>query len=406
MVLSDIKKGQLSDEITLYRIHNLVNEYNYIGIAEGGMNNRLFSNKYGYIMYYNKGRKHNIQIDSRIPDILLGINDAILKYGAENFDLVLEGIPSDSNSEEILIKKYNSVIYGYNKTLDGLGASETKYKLGYFTDGLVSSMLPLDLEDEILKIPGVIKGYTVKGSRSKDMPGPLKGRIWMTDGISSKAILPLEEKFYSDLNWKRGRTLNIDKFEVYNNGIVNKNIPLGSDVPDGFVKGRIESSIKGRVAIHKDGVTSYVNPDEVGDKEVEGYSLGRVSSGMKNLRIINNGLDEISVNITELKSYLDSGIWSLGHLDSFKSKMNGKITINNGVTEKRVDPEELDTWISKDYKLGGLPNSNRSTTKGRKYMNNGIISKLVPESDIKKFLDEGYVFGMLPRRNKLNINQD
>lgn len=69
-----------------------------------------------------------------------------------------------------------------------------------------------------------------------------------------------------------------------NNGIVNKRLTVGDEIPNGFVRGRL--------------------PYNDGDRKSILY---------KDLKWINNGLEEKMVHCPELQTYLDSG-WLLGRL--------------------------------------------------------------------------------------------
>lgn len=371
MKLSEIVKHQLDDTKCLYRLHNLINDYNYIGMAFNGLDVRLFG-RYGYVNIYHWMRNNNYKIYRNSPDILLNINEAIFKYGLDNFELIKYDDIKSLN-EEILISRYNSVLIGYNKTLDGLDSNETKYKTRYFTDGYSNARLPIRLSDEILKIEGIRLGMTHHAATEH---GPIFNKIWITDGTRDKAIFETELMNY-DLNiWKRGRSISM------------KGVGTG--------KKKSRSSIKGKISvITKEGKVRYIDPVDLVKYQELGYIKGGLS-GSKGLRLINDGVKEMSVPKSELGKYLDSN-WKLGHLPSFSSKMEGKVTVSNGVIEKRVDRSELPKYLELKFIVGGLKGK-PATTSGKIYIHNEVENKLINPDELDEYLELGYKRGMKPRK--------
>lgn len=370
MKLSEIVKHQLDNTKCLYRLHNLVNDYNYIGMAFNGLNIRLFG-RYGYANIYNWMKMNNYKIYNVSPDILLNINEAIFKYGLDNFELIRYD-DIESLNEEILISRYNSVLKGYNKTLDGLDSNETRYKTRYFTDGYSNARLPIKLSDEILKIEGIRLGMT---HHTVPEHGPISNRIWITDGTHDKAIFEVDLSNY-DLNiWRLGRSLSM------------KGVGVG--------KKRSRSSIKGKISvITEEGKMKYIDPVDLAKYQELGYVKGTLSSN-KGLRLINDGVKEMSVTESELDTYLSSN-WKLGHLPSFTSKMEGKVTINDGVVEKRVDKDKLPEYLELGFIIGGLKGK-PATTSGKIYIHNDVKNKLINPDELDKYLELGYKRGMKPK---------
>lgn len=299
MRLIEIKKGQFNDDTKcLYRLHNVVNNYNYIGMAFSGINVRLFG-RYGYNVIYSWMKNNNYKIYESSPDILLNINEAIFKYGLENFEL-FQYDDVYSLTEEILISEYNSVLNGYNKTLDGLNSNETKYKTSYFTDGYSNARLPIVLSDKILEIEGIRQGMTHHVTPEH---GPNLNRIWITDGNKDYIIPELEYDQYDKNKWKRGRS-----------------------------------------SVIKD-IKKVIKPE---DKV-------KIPSKMNGKKTMNNGINEIKVDPNKIEYYLSLGYVLGGLKNKNHSTTKGKIHVYNDLGNKLINPDELDHYLSLNYKLGMKP---------------------------------------------------
>lgn len=392
MRLSDIKDYKFNDYPTVYRLTNLMNNRNYVGLAMYGINDRLHNKRHGYIEIYDKW-KDELDISPNTNDLFLTIKEAIVIYGLNNFELTLEGSPSDELNEEILIRKYDSVVNGYNKTLDGLDIFHTKYKLKAINNGTKEVRIPEELLDRVLSLPNVFLG-SIRFSHTRT-----DRFMWMNDGdMNIRVPINLTSEFQARgfISTKRSDS---NKFR---RGIVKAHDELGNiilipdktSVPYGFTLGLNDSrhSLMGKVAV-TDGInTKYIKIDELELPENLNYHLGRIQETNKGKVLINKNGKEKRIKPKDLKKYIDDG-WSEGHSENFVDSLLGRIWINNGVSQLLIKSDCLSEWITKGYSTGILKRK-ESPNKGRVAINKDGKTKYVNKSDVENYVsNSGYSLG-------------
>lgn len=182
-------------------------------------------------------------------------------------------VPSNYNRilqrETELIKQYDSVVFGYNVSVDG----KPGWKDGTIcvNDGIYDIYIYQEDLSHFLE-----NGFNL-GSCKHDF---LKGTIWINNGIISKMINPNEFKIYENLGFVKGNLIIPNKGKVWiNNGKVSKLVDkslLGSDELSEFKNfGRIEPKRNKR---------------------------GKYNAPKKTL--VNNGVKEIRIISTEVEEFL------------------------------------------------------------------------------------------------------
>lgn len=453
MRLSEIKLGQFTDDLnSLYKITNLINGRVYIGLATLGMDTRLFNPKFGYITSINSRNKIPREILNETEDILLCIKDAFLKYGLENFDLEIVGKLSESLNEEVLISKYDSVLNGYNKTLDGLDYYSTKYGTKSFNNGKVESRLPAILADKILEMNPTIKLGSLRksGFTRKDR------FVWMNNGVDNIRLpIHLYDQFlemgYSKTKRSEVHSFNRGHIRAHNeDGDVilvtsRDNIPegysFGSTVrktvsgmirinngvesiyinPDqfeqysdlGYVKGSLQETNEGRIMVNKDGRSKMIRREDLESYLSEGWVTGMSESGKKSRSgrtLVNKDGRSISVKNEDLDKYLNDG-YSIGLGRHKESPITGKVAINKDGVTKYIKEEELDYWIKEGWSKGGSKRESDpdrvGTTLNKVAVTDGLKTLFMYKEEAEKLVESGaYRYGMAPRKNKKLITSE
>lgn len=171
---------------------------------------------------------------------------------------------------------------------------------------------------------------------------------------------------------------NIGTFWI-NNGILSIKIPPDSEIPFGFVKGRMSPSDEARLAMSKAG-RGKSTPIEV-KRKMSAAAIGKIC--------INNGIENRRILPDDpMPDGFSKGILSKG--------TTNKIWINNGIVGTTIDPDED---IPLGFSRGRLPFSNETCLKIAKskmdkiYINDGKNMKILsPNEDIPL----GFSRGRLP----------
>lgn len=174
--------------IGIYRIHNLVNDKNYIGKSEVSIEARLDEHRIG--------KKSNFHLQS-----------AIKKYGIENFEfLVLEECSPElcCERERYWIKFYDSFNNGYNDTTGG--ENESGWKMS--KSGIEKRLKKIDFKGENNPFYGRKHSDETRKKISEGRTGnknPCSGKVWIMNGSESKRVSKSELQKYLDEGWIKGR---------------------------------------------------------------------------------------------------------------------------------------------------------------------------------------------------------
>ena len=306
--IENLPKELLNYNSILYRIFDAGTNKNYIGTAKYGLPGRLYDRGYGHVVYYQhlnktklKGMYYNIH--ERLDDFYL-----IIEYetSPDNYSIVLQ-------KETEYIKKYDSVLFGYNVSIDG--KSGWKEGTVCVNDGTYDLYVYPEDVDRFLN-----NGFK-KGSCKHFF---LRGTIWVNNGIESRMIDPNE----------------LELFKL-----------------DGYTEGSLIKPNKDKIWVNDGEKSRLINKSELISPEFEDFSLGRIEpprkkrgkyDPSKKKRLVNNGEDEKYVLASEIDKFLkENPTYSLGRC---------KILINNPLSgvSKFINKSELDDYLQDGFQLGGL----------------------------------------------------
>ena len=322
----------------------------------------------------------------------LCIGQAVEKYGYENFKCyMIKAFESESEAydyEEYLIKKYdasNSRKF-YNILEGGQGFSSDTRPL-VVTNGVETLKILARDKDEYLS-----KGYSIVGYN--------KGRVHVTNGTSNRYLFPeeLNEFIAENPEYRLGTTEDCS--------------------------GR-EASIKGRVALHKEGVPGYiyVYPEEVDELLSKGFVMGTGSHVNRGYIWVNDGEVNTQVKPEVLPLYESNGFVrgmlprvyhalkddedieiTVDEIDDFKSRgytidsgiatkrSKGYIRVTNGEVDKLIPPERLPELAGEGFYKG-------SRMTGKVKMTNGIENKYVSPEDVPIKESEGFQLGFTSKKD-------
>lgn len=264
--IENLPKELLTYDSVLYRIHNKSCNKNYIGTAKYGMPSRLYDGFYGHINLYKsnnefrcRGMYHEMQL--AIDNFQLIIEDSV---DPSKYSEILE-------KETLLIKQYDSVLFGYNVSLDG--------KPGWKSGTICVNDGKFDLyiyQEDVERFYN--NGFSL-GSCKHDF---LKGTVWVNDGTISKMIKPEELINYESRGFSKGSLNSPNKGKIWiNNGkisrLVDRSLIGTNEYKEFRFIGRIEKPRKKR-----------------GNYKSEKKTL--VTNGTKELRIPNSQVDNFLMN--------------------------------------------------------------------------------------------------------------
>lgn len=261
-VINDIKLLNISS--VLYRIQQISINKCYIGTSKNIIK-RLYNDHHGYVTLLLNKRS------------LRSIHKAILEYGYNDFELIIE-ISNSYNIisplEEEYINKYDSYYNGYNETKTG--KSNNKSGVTYNTKGKIFIYNP-DTNEELMINPDEFSNYLgfEKGHKPRKSKGSTLGLIWINNGIINNMIKKTDD---IPEGWSLGKIKQYPSgMAVINDGSRNYNIPielLDEKLSLGYKRGRINSPNKGRVAMSKGDIVKYVTKDKVDLMIKDGYIRG------------------------------------------------------------------------------------------------------------------------------------
>lgn len=232
---NNLPKEFKNRDSVLYRILDKKTNKNYIGTTKFGLPNRLYNKTFGHVTYINSGNSVKCQgmyreMSVRIDDFLLIIEEITTP---DKYDILLQ-------KESELIIKYNSVVSGYNVSMDG----KSGWRPGTIciTNELIDLyILESDLENYINK------GFRLGSSKHYQN----KGTIWVNNGKISKMIHESDYEDYMANGFSKGNLTKPNSGKVWrNNGKVSKLLNIDDLTKDEFkefsIEGRIEPKRKPR----------------------------------------------------------------------------------------------------------------------------------------------------------------
>lgn len=337
------------------------------------------------------GKHKNDHLDGYIGSGLY-ISQAVEKYGYENFKCyMIKAFESELEAydyEKYLIKKYdasNSRKF-YNILEGGQGFSSTTRPF-IVTNGIETVKILARDKDEYLS-----NGYSIVGYN--------KGKVHVTNGINNHYLFPEEL-----------------------NGFITENPDYHLGTTADY--SNREASIKGRVALHKEGIPGYiyVYPDEVDELLSKGFIRGSASHVNRGYVWINDGTINIQVSPDRLPLYESNGFVrgmlpriyhalkddediqiTVDEIDDYKSRgykidsgiatkrSKGYIRVTNGEVDKLIPPEQLPELADKGFYKG-------SRMTGKVKMTNGIVNEYVSPDDVSYKESEGFWLGFTSKKD-------
>lgn len=190
-------------------------------------------------------------------------------------------------------------------------------------------------------------------------------------------------------------------YMIYNNGVREIHLTSDSQVPEGFVHGRLPYS------------QETIQKMSESHKNISEETRLRMSESQKNSNRTyedrrQNQLDYISTLTDEefnkryvvprLKENLSQEIISKMS-SSASSRNQGRVWINDCVSNKFIKSEDLSYYKEQGYSVGRLQDN--SGHKGTFFINNGKINKMIHEGEE---IPEGWKKGMIRRENQESVS--
>lgn len=224
-----------------------------------------------------------------------------------------------------------------------------------FTNGEIEVHLTPD------QIPDYIsQGYSPGTIRNGVVITPLH----ITNGKEDKLITSSKWKYYSDRKWVRG-TLNdfseseltniFNDFESHRRSVIEERKKKFSNARKGHsvsesTKEKLREAAKLQVHTKEQNlkISMALKGRKTGPKSEHQKKL--LSTKNKGKIIVNDGINETSIQESELESYLDNG-YARGHIKT-KQFTSDTVWMNNGVTNRRVRTSMINDFISQGYTKG------------------------------------------------------
>lgn len=274
----------------IYLTTNIVNNKQYIGQKK--------SSKFLADKYLGSG---------------VAILRAIRKYGADNFKVEMLATADSQGELDELEVKYISEYRNRGASLYNIadGGYTTGGYLGNTTKGKVWVN---NGQEHIMINEFELSNYLNQGYSRGSLN--TKGYIWITNGKDTKHMPEENLPEYIELGYKRGRGSS-NKMWI-TNGIENRCINTGDSIPEGFRRGRTDTSnqpAKNKKYMYKDDEQVLVEPGNVDAYLSSGYTLGKhPRSSIKGkpghattygFRWLTNGFSNVFTNSVDL--YLNMG---------------------------------------------------------------------------------------------------
>lgn len=400
--LLEVKPEDLSKDSVYYIVRNVINNHSYVGIATHGLRNRVFNNVYGYVTDVTKNyisrRDELIRDYEGASNLVLEVKVAMAIYGLENFVISAIGSGDDPNlSEEILIARYNSILNGYNKTIDGLGTTCTKYHLVTYSDS----------KGRLINLPESMSDVFINMGLSRSF------KHWVNYDSMSKIVHDYELDEYLSNGYSLGRGEDYTS-PARGKVMMNKDlVPVAVDPSEineylekGYSLGRGKSSITGKVAVSKNGTIKYIDRSEVESYLSKGYSPGfrgvgkplHASAQDKRVMTDPNG-NYGYVDVDKVDELLEMG-YTLGHPEGYETKRSKRFSVNDGTRYWYVESQEEADDLVRNHGLNyGIGNVKINRLKvDRVAVNNGEKFKRIRTDELEEYLSKGWKKGGLRKK--------
>lgn len=186
---------------------------------------------------------------------------------------------------------------------------------------------------------------------------PNANKIYIHHKDLGRKFVPLDQKQdYLDKGWELGSNVSTckDMIFVTKNKEIKRinNDELKIYLQNGWSKGTGLKANKGRISIFHNVLGEKKIPENELSRYIEcGWNKGSKNIGLSGKKIINDGVNTISVAIDQIENYLSQG-WRLGRLSN--SKKQNRIYVYKEGVEKTIDKNEKDLYISDGWYLGRL----------------------------------------------------
>lgn len=311
----------------------------------------------------------------------------IKKYGRDNFvKEILEFFPDRRrlmNAEEQLV---DNDILSDPKCLNViLGGGELKGSLGYKCvvddDGnhimvdknnndytnFFSNRICINKDGDMKYIHEYeLDKYIGMGwSKGTIYDSPLKGKIWVSNGVCNKSILEKELDEYIKMGWRKGMS-NKGRVWVNKNGssITITKDKLDQYLSEGWKRGFNKPTVNGRVAMVKNDEEKYITEDKLDQYLNEGW----VRKNWKDVVWLNKDNINIRVNKRDLQQYISDG-WELGRYSKVPS--NAKKVYIYDLENNLIEEFER----TSDANKKGYYNIHKYADTGKIYMGKFFISR-------------------------------
>lgn len=166
-------------------------------------------------------------------------------------------------------------------------------------------------------------------------------------------------------------------------------------------KSAYESKFSNRTHMHKDGKCKMIPNDEVGEYLQNGWERGRIFNSSKGkIRIYKNDIN-LMIPGEMLQIYLDNG-WNRGFSESIKKlhSKKGFIHIYRCNESKMIPESDIKEYLQNGWSVGFIGNK----TKGKIWVHDESNEKQINENEMNEYLQNGWKKGRLYNKYKSKKN--
>lgn len=197
--------------------------------------------------------------------------------------------------------------------------------------------------------------------------------------------------------------LNIIDYSSYEQMLIDANVYVSKKLKGHKLFG---AGTTDKIAVYKNDKQKFINTSDLDLFLADNWQIGSISSGTKNFKWMNNGIEQKFINPDQQITYLNDG-WTFGRI---QSKPEKRIGIYKDNIQKYVYQSELQSYLLNGWEKGSKPDSvvkiNRDTirnkNKNSNWLTNGIESIFIEKQYQNKYLNKGYYYGRASRTKKKN----